>query len=141
MRIFIFLEHRCHVIYVDTFSVNLSVEAEEVVALFKCVINPVSAGTPQEMAYAESMVRTVKRRSTAMMQGAPHLGPEYWGLCDKCAVYLHDFLPISSRKFSCPYFLRTGESCTLGHLVYPQHGSAAGVCPHGWSCSQKGGDE
>ena len=103
-------EHfRCHVIYVDTFSVNLSVEAEEVVALFKCVINPVSAGTPQEMAYAESMVRTVKRRSTAMMQGAPHLGPEYWGLCDKYAVYLHDFLPISSRKFSCPYFLRTGK--------------------------------
>ena len=47
----------CHVIYVDTFSVNLSVEAEEVAALFKCVILPVSAGTPQEMAHAESMVR------------------------------------------------------------------------------------
>ena len=103
-------EHfRCHVIYVDTFSVNLSIETEEVCALFKCVINPVSAGTPQEMAYAESMVRTVKRRSTAMMQGAPHLGPMYWALCDKYSVYLHDFLPISSRGFSCPYSLRTGR--------------------------------
>ena len=44
-----------------------------------------------------------------MMQGAPHLGPMYWALCDKYSVYLHDFLPISSRGFSCPYSLRTGR--------------------------------
>jgi len=99
----------CKVIYVDTHSVNLSLEAEEVAALFKCVILPVSAGTPQEMAHAESMVRTVKRRSTAMLAGAPHLGPKYWALCDKYAVYVHDFLPIYTRKFHCPFYLRTGR--------------------------------
>jgi hypothetical protein len=38
-------EHwKTHIIYVDTFSVNLSVKVEEVCALFQCVINPVSAG-------------------------------------------------------------------------------------------------
>ena len=100
----------CKVIYVDTHSVNLSAEAEEVAALFKCVILPVSAGTPQEMAHAESMVRTVKRRSTAMMAGAPHLGPDMWALCDKYAIYVHDFLPISTRNFHCPFYLRTGRT-------------------------------
>ena len=40
-------EHfRCSVIYVDTHSVNLSAEAEEVCALFKTIIVPVSGGTP-----------------------------------------------------------------------------------------------
>ena len=100
----------CHVIYVDTHSVNLSAEAEEVAALFKCVILPVSAGTPQEMAHAESMVRTIKRRSTAMKAGAPHLGKQHWALCDKYAVYVHDFLPISTRNFHCPFYLRTGRA-------------------------------
>ena len=102
-------EHwRCHVIYADTFSVNLSEDVEEVCALFSCVMCPVSAGTPQEMAYAESMVRTIKRMSTAMLEGAPHLPRDSWALCDKYAVYLHDFLPQSTRNFHCPFYLRTG---------------------------------
>ena len=99
-------EHfRVHVIYVDTFSVNLSVEAEEVCAIFGCVINPVSAGIPQEMAFAESMVRTVRRMSTAMLVGASHLPKYSWALCDKYSVYLHDFLPQSTRNFHCPFYL------------------------------------
>ncbi len=43
-------------IYVDTHSVNLSKAAEEVAAMFRVRIIPVSAGTPQEMVYAESAV-------------------------------------------------------------------------------------
>jgi len=62
-----------HCIYMDTFSVNISEDAEEVCALYNCVILPVSAGSPQEMSFAESRVRVVKRMSTAMLAGAPHL--------------------------------------------------------------------
>ena len=103
-------EHwKTHIIYVDTFSVNLSVEVEEVCALFQCVINPVSAGTPQEMAFAESAVKNVRRMSTAMLQGAPHLSSDCWALCDKYACYLNDFLPKATRNFHCPYYLRTGR--------------------------------
>jgi hypothetical protein len=62
--------------FVDTHSVNLSAEAEEICALFKCKIQPVSAGTPQEMAFAKSKVRMAKRMSTSIMVGAPHLAKE-----------------------------------------------------------------
>ena len=101
--------YKCAVIYVDTFSVNLSADAEEVCALFGCVICPVSAGTPQEMAFAESAVKNVRRMSTAMLEGAPHLGKDCWALCDKYACYLNDFLPKATRKFHCPFYLRTGK--------------------------------
>ena len=101
---------RCHVIHADTFSVNLSEDVEEVLALFKTVMVPVSAGTPQEMAFAESMVRTVRRMSTAMLEGAPHLGADRWALCDKYACYIHDFMPVSTRGFLPPYTLRTGRA-------------------------------
>ena len=103
-------EHwKTHIIYVDTFSVNLSVEVEGVCALFQCVMNPVSAGTPQEMAFAESAVKNVRRMPTAMLQGAPHLSNDCWALCDKYACYLNDFLPKATRNFHCPYYLRTGR--------------------------------
>ena len=98
-----------HVIYCDTFSVNLSEDVEEVCALFGCVMNPVSAGTPQEMAFAESMVRVIKGMSTAMLEGAPHLPKNSWALCDKYSCYLHDFMPQSTRNFHCPFYLRTGK--------------------------------
>ena len=40
---------RCREIVVDTFSVNISQEAEDVAALFRVKIIPISAVTPQEM--------------------------------------------------------------------------------------------
>ena len=66
-------------------------------AVFRCVCQPVSNGTPQEMAFAESMVRVVKRMSTAMLAGAPHLPANSWACADKYSVYLHDFLHSSTR--------------------------------------------
>ncbi len=67
-------------LYVDTFSVNISRAAEEVAAMFKVRIVPVSAGTPQEMAYAERAVQTLAQMSRALMVGAPHLPGFCWGL-------------------------------------------------------------
>jgi hypothetical protein len=65
-------------IYVDTHSVNLSKAAEEVAAMFRVKIIPVSAGTPQEMAYAESAVRVVGQMGRTLMCGAPHLPRYCW---------------------------------------------------------------
>ncbi len=60
-------------IYCDTHAVNLSAAAEEVASMFKAKIIPISGGTPQELAYAESAVRTVGQMSRALMIGAQHL--------------------------------------------------------------------
>jgi hypothetical protein len=59
----------CREIMVDTFVVNLSAAAKEVVAMFKTRIVPISAGTPQELAYAERAVKTVAERSSSMFLG------------------------------------------------------------------------
>ena len=48
-------------LYVDTHSVNISADVEEVLAFFQVKLMPVSAGSPQEMAFAESKVRVIKR--------------------------------------------------------------------------------
>jgi hypothetical protein len=61
------------------------------------------------MAFAESKVRTVKRMSSALLAGVPHLGAEFWALADKYAVYVLDFLPQQSRDNLSPYYLRTGR--------------------------------
>ena len=49
----------------DTHSVNLSKDVEEVLALFQVQMVPISAGTPQELAFAETRVKMIRRMSTA----------------------------------------------------------------------------
>ena len=123
-------EHwKCHVIFVDTFSVNISEDAEEVAALFQCAINPISAGSPQELAFAESKVRTVKRMSTAMMLGAPHMPANSWALADKYSVFLMDFMPQSTRGWHCPWFLRTGRAVNWGILPIYNFGAPLVYAP------------
>ena len=57
----------CRELYSDTYTVNLSAAAEEVASMFKVRIVPISGGTPQELAYAESAVRVVGQMSRALM--------------------------------------------------------------------------
>jgi hypothetical protein len=63
----------CRELYVDTHAVNISAAAEEVAGMYKMRIIPISGGIPQELAYAESAVRTLGQMSRAQMIGAPHL--------------------------------------------------------------------
>jgi hypothetical protein len=99
----------CRVIFMDTHSVNLSKDVEEVLALFQVQLIPISAGTPQELAFAETRVKMIRRMSTAMLIGAPHLGKKFWALSDRNAVLVADFLPQSTRKNQSSYYLRTGR--------------------------------
>jgi hypothetical protein len=97
--------HRCHEIYCDTFSVNISKEIEEVIGLFQVKLVPVSAGTPQEVSFVETAVRVIAARSRAMMLGAPHLPKWCWALADKHAVFVGRLLPQSTRQWKSAYFL------------------------------------
>ncbi len=120
----------CREIYVDTFSVNLSKAAKEVVAIFKCRIVPVSSGTPQEMAYAERAVQTVAQMSRALLLGAPHLPEFCWGLSDLYAVYLHTLLPQKSREGKTPYQITTGRIPDEDVLFVRVFGWACQYEPH-----------
>jgi hypothetical protein len=92
-------------LYVDTHSVNISADVEEVLALFQVKFMPVSAGSPQEMVFAESKVRVIKRMSTAMLLSAPHLPPNMWACGDQYSNFLGDFLPIQTRQNECSLIL------------------------------------
>jgi hypothetical protein len=102
----------CRELYVDTHSVNLSQAAEEVAAMFRVKIIPVSAGTPQEMAYAEPAVRTIGEMSRVQMAGSKHLPQSCWGLSDVHAGYIHDFLP-QKRTGVSPFEFRNKRAPDL----------------------------
>ncbi len=95
--------------FVDTHSVNISAAVEEVLALFQVQLMPISTGTPQELAFAESRVRILKRMSTVMLAGAPHLDKKCWTMSDKYSVIVNDNSPQRSRMNHCSYFMRTGR--------------------------------
>jgi hypothetical protein len=94
---------------VDTFVVNLSEAAEEVAATFKTRIISISAGTPQDLAYAERAVRTIAEISRAIMLGAPHLHNRMWGLADLHAANVKDVLPQPERGNKSPFEFRHGK--------------------------------
>ncbi len=99
----------CREIYCDTSSVNLSLAVEEVAAMFKVRIIPISGGTPQELAYAESAVRTLGQMSRSMMLGAPHLPLFVWGLSDLNAAWVHRTLPQKYKGGTLPCEITTGR--------------------------------
>jgi hypothetical protein len=117
-------------LYVDTHSVNLSKAAEEVAAMYRVRIIPVSAGTPQEMAYAESAVRVIGQMGRTLMCGAPHLPRFCWGLADLYATYIHELLP--QAKHGCsPYEYRTGRRPDLDHFFVKVFGAPCQYAPMG----------
>ena len=119
----------CKELYVDTYSVNLSKEAEDVAAMFRCRICPISAGTPQELAFAESGVRNVGKISRSMLLGAKHLPSWAWGLADGYATYVHDVLPQRRRGYKSPYELRNGKKPNLDLLFVKCFGAACQYAP------------
>jgi hypothetical protein len=106
----------CREVLVDTFVVNLSEAAEEVAAIFKARIIPISAGTPQELAYAERAVRSIGEKSRAMLLGAPHLPNSMWGMADIHAGNVIDVLPRVERGNKSPYEFRRNKKPNVDHL-------------------------
>ena len=132
-------EHfKCREIVVDTHSVNLSDEAEDVSALFLTKIIPISAGTPQELAYAESGVRTIAKISRSMLMGAPHLPAYCWGLSDLYAAYVHDILPQRSKGDKSPQEIRIGRKIHPNDLFVKVFGAPCRYAPMGGAEHKRG---
>jgi hypothetical protein len=106
----------CREVMVDTYVVNLSEAVEEVAAMFRTRIIPISAGTLQELAYAERAVRTIGERSRAMLLGASHLPNKMWGCSDIYSAYVNDVLPQPDRNNISPHEKRTGKTPNIEHL-------------------------
>jgi hypothetical protein len=106
----------CREVMMDTYVVNLSSAAEDVAALFKTRLIPISAGTPQELAYAERAVRTLGDKSRTMLLGAPHLPKGMWGLTYLYSAYIHDVLPQKERGNMSPYEFRHRKQPNVDHL-------------------------
>jgi hypothetical protein len=118
-------------IYVNTHIVNISAAAEDVAAMFKVRIVPISAGTPQELAYAERAVQTLAQMSRALMAGGPQLPQEMWGCSDIYAAYLHITLPQKIKEMMSPYEKTTGRAPNLEAMFITIFGCACQYEPHG----------
>ena len=123
------MHYCCRELYVDTYSVNLSAAAEEVAALFSTKIVPISAGSPQELAFAESAVRTSGRNSRAMLMGAKHLPAWSWGLADLYSCYVHDVLPQKGKGDKSPFEMRNGKKPDLKTLFIKVFGAPCQYAP------------
>jgi hypothetical protein len=121
--------NRCHEIYCDTFSVNISTEVEEVAALFQVKIVPVSSGTPQEVAFVETANRVVGARARAMMLGAPHLPGWCWALAQAWSVYVGRLLPQSTREWKCSYYLNMLKAPDWKHMFVHVFGAPCMYAP------------
>ncbi len=130
--------YSCREIYVDTFKVNFSAAAEEVAAMFRVRLVPVSAGTPQEMAYAESAVRVIGEMARSLMAGAPHLDESCWGLADVHTAYIHDVMPQQSRQNMSPYEQRKFRTPDLDALFLRVFGCPAQYEPYGGALHKRG---
>ena len=123
--------YACREIYCDTFKVNFSAAAEEVAAMFKVKLVPVSAGTPQEMAYAENAVKTIAAMSRSLMAGAPHLKGFCWGLADLHAANVHHVMPQQSRNNMSPYEYKRKREPDLEVLFIHVFGCPVQYEPYG----------
>jgi hypothetical protein len=121
--------NRCHEIYCDTFSANISSEVEEVAALFQVKIIPVSSGTPQEVSFVESANRVVAARSRAMLLGAPHLPKWCWALANGYSCYVGRLLPQSTRGWKSSYFLNTLKAPDWRHMFIHVFGAPCMYSP------------
>ena len=129
--------YACREIYCDTFKVNFSAAAEEVAAMFKVRLVPVSAGTPQEMAYAENAVKTIAAMSRSMMAGAPHLKGFCWGLADLHAANVHHVMPQQSRNDMSPYEYKRKREPDLDTLFIHVFGCPVQYEPYGGPCTKE----
>ncbi len=121
--------NRCHEIYCDTFSVNISAEVEEVAAMFLVKIVPVSAGTPQEVSFVETAHRVVGARARAMMLGASHLPGWCWALAEKYSVAVGRLLPQSTRNWKSSYYLNTLKAPDWRHMFIHVFGAPCMYSP------------
>ncbi len=124
--------------YVDTFKVNFSAAAEEVAAMFKVRIVPVSSGTPQENAYAKSAIRTIAAMSRSLMAGAPHLDESCWGLSDVYSAALVETLPQQGHDKRSPHEIKKGWILDPEVLFIHVFGCPVQYEPHGGALHKRG---
>jgi hypothetical protein len=133
--------YACKEIYVNTFKVNFSAAAEEVAAMFKVRIVPVSSGTPQENAYAESAGITISAMSRSLMAGAPDLDGSCWGLADVYSANIHETLPQPGNNNRSPFEMKNGWAPDPDTPLIHVFGCPAQYEPHGEALHKRKGKQ
>jgi hypothetical protein len=118
--------------------VNFNAAAEEVAAMFEVRIVPVSSGTPQENAYAESAVGTIAAMSRSLMTGAPHLDGSCWGLADVYSANIHETLPQPGNNNMSPFEMKKGWTPDPDTLFIHVFGCPVQYEPHGGALHKRG---
>ena len=97
------LQYEVRILRVDGDSVNIGQRVEALASLYGFVIQPMSAGTPQENGFAEKAVGDATRLARAFMLGAPHLLRNLWGLAYRYAGFVNMYVEKVGRGGLTPY--------------------------------------
>jgi hypothetical protein len=97
------LQYVVRIVRLDGDAVNISARVEMLASEYGFVLQPMSAGSPQENALAEKAVADVTRLARAFMLGAPHLKANRWGSGFKYADKVNSILPKPSKNGRTPY--------------------------------------
>jgi hypothetical protein len=97
--------------------------------MFMVKIEPVSAGTPQEVSFVETAHRVVGARARAMLLGAPHLPGWCWALAEKYSVVVGRLFPQSTRNWKSSYYLNTLKAPDWRHMFIHVFGAPCMYSP------------
>ena len=97
------LQYEVRILRVDGDSVNISAQVEELASQYGFVVQPMSAGTPQENGFAEKAVGDATRQARAFMLGAPHIHKNKWGVAYRYASFVNLYLEKTGRGGLTPY--------------------------------------
>jgi hypothetical protein len=106
--------------------------------MFKVRIVPVSSGTSQENAYAESAVRTIAAMSRSLLAGAPHLDESCWGLSDVYCAAIVETLPQQGHDKRSPHEIKKGYLPDPEVLFIHVFGCPVQYEPHGGALHKRG---
>lgn len=99
------LQYIVRIIRLDGDAVNISADVERLANDYGFVLQPMSAGAPEENGFAEKAVGDVTRLARAFMLGAPHLKRNRWGAAYKYADKVNIVLPKKAKGGKTPYEL------------------------------------
>jgi hypothetical protein len=97
------LQYVVRIVRLDGDAVNISARVEQICVDYGVVLQPMSAGTPQENGFAEKVVGDCTRIARALMLGAPHIKRNRWGAAYNYGDKVNAVLPKVSKHGKTPY--------------------------------------
>ena len=117
-------DYAVRVLVMDTDQVQISkASIEPLLAEYGVVLQLASVETPQENSLAENAVQRLKRGVRALLNGAPHIQKNRWGVAGRYYCYIMMVTRLKEADGKSPYEMITGRPPKLKSMFFRIFGS------------------